>query len=68
MLALSMRGEPEESVVENIVDFSSALAETVLFGPSSANGLPPLDDDEAIDVIQVDYGDVSGEINSNYVL
>ncbi|GMH75089.1 hypothetical protein TL16_g06648 [Triparma laevis f. inornata] len=59
VLALSVRGEPSESVIDNIIDFSSALAETVLFGPSSANALIEADDDEGIDVVQVDYGDVS---------
>ena len=58
VLALSMRGEQKESVVDNIIDFSSALAETVLFGPSSANALIEADDDETIDVVKVAFGNV----------
>lgn len=58
MLALSLRGDAGSGPIENIADFSAALAETVLFGPSSANALVQADDDAGTDLIAVDYGDV----------
>jgi NTE family protein len=60
ILALSLRGSVGEGPVSisNLMEFSSNLAETILFGPSTANALVVADDNEELDLVEIDYGDV----------
>eukprot|EP00520_Triparma_pacifica_P009743 CAMPEP_0118634888 /NCGR_PEP_ID=MMETSP0785-20121206/1786_1 /TAXON_ID=91992 /ORGANISM="Bolidomonas pacifica, Strain CCMP 1866" /LENGTH=438 /DNA_ID=CAMNT_0006525891 /DNA_START=305 /DNA_END=1622 /DNA_ORIENTATION=- len=59
VMALSLRDVTVgDSEVGNIFDFTAALAETVVFGQSSANRLVDDEDDENLDLIKIDSGDV----------
>jgi len=60
ILALSLRGGVGTGRVEinNFMEFASSLAETVIFGPSTANRLVAEEDDEDLDLVSIDYGDV----------
>ena len=49
---------PNSSVCRSLLDFSGQLAETLFFGPDSANSLIPAEDDESVDLVGIDYGDV----------
>eukprot|EP00924_Labyrinthula_sp_SR-Ha-C_P000533 snap_masked-scaffold_27-processed-gene-1.52-mRNA-1 protein AED:1.00 eAED:1.00 QI:0/-1/0/0/-1/1/1/0/457 len=46
--------------ISNIVQFSAQLANTILFGPSSANSLILSQDSKNLDIIPIDFGDVTG--------
>jgi len=59
MLALSLRGEMEEfAEINNLLDFAGQLAEAVFSGPDSANSLVRPEDDEDVDLVAIDHGDV----------
>ncbi|GMH84026.1 hypothetical protein TL16_g09791 [Triparma laevis f. inornata] len=66
MLALSLRpGGADLKALENrnitsLLEFSSQLVETLLFGPDSANSLVNMkaDDNEKLDLVSIDYGTV----------